>query len=1091
MKALKKNTWKVGLILAALGLSGPATAQEDPTRIGAGQLPYVLIIMDTSGSVEWTDKGDERYPEGPVINAGSYAEWVPGTPMGIADPTTGEPTHASTPYRFGSCYVWEPTEGADCNEYRRPSWNANPSAPSNWKISDFSPLMQQRYGWMQGDGTTWDGLRMSPDSQPRHVTLKEILTGDMLLHRTDQAGQPTSALDPLTNGPGCWFVPRQRFATVQSADFGDQIYCTDDVPSLGISKVSGADHFNELPDSDEPRPHFQEVFDSQLTNGLLDLHATNALFAVAQLDGYKDEVANWNGKLNDPWTNAPSDSLTSHPTVATRTSVASEDDSANYNLGIYRVTGPTKLEIPQSYLTQLSSYVQIALVDSGWVAKDGDFTDLKLKIKDNKPAGLGITFDKKLEKYVDKEYQLGHQPIARATPLAAAIMDAREFFREDDRFTKDKFAQCRPKQIIVVTDGYPEPEAPGGAGNQIGATALTEAFDYDPLRYFYNVAETEIADLVADMAIPPGVPDDRYSPRVHIVGLSSADDAVQRHDIANKLAAMAMEGNTCAGAYLDDSWKTANGCDPNTQACLVDVDPAYHYTYTLPDGTTYNCEHPALFLTRNDRVIIDEALANVFNAIVSGAGIASRTRAVVTNNLDDTTLGAGGQYRLFSGVEIGGGQFWRGILNRQTLGCEDAGGRAYDTDADTAAGLGGINAPEHLHWQVAEQVNCPLVNGECQNPEDNRRIFTTIVDGTVYDYTNRKFTVADGSHNLFNFVYKAYSQPSTNDDDFRDHALPGVVSNAGSLVGTRVPLAFDTISAALDDTSDASWVAPGSFNSFMGVADQASYEHVVDVYRGRVAAKRKLLPSDSRVLGGILNSTPAVVGPPGLDLPIESYRRFRAQYGDRPTMLYVSSTEGLLHAIYTGELVNRVPVRPMNSNHDWAAGTDKVDVSKGADQQREAWAYIPNMFLTQMSSSVSSQGYFMDASPVVKDVRLCQRNAAHNQNPQACQVLKTTGILEDKQMWRTVLVQGLGSAGAGYFAMDVTRTGGLAPNAMTRTVDLPDPVAHWEFDREWERAQVTWLDANCESARVYPGSSQESDYWDTNGDCANDKEFWN
>jgi len=88
----------------------------------------------------------------------------------------------------------------------------------------------------------------------------------------------------------------------------------------------------------------------------------------------------------------------------------------------------------------------------------------------------------------------------------------------------------------------------------------------------------------------------------------------------------------------------------------------------------------------------------------------------------------------------------------------------------------------------------------------------------------------------------------------------------------------------------------------------------------------------------------------------------------------------------------------------------------------------------------------------------------------------------------------MGRAGAGYFAMDVTRTGGLRPGAATRTVQPPDPAILWEFDRIWEGTQVKVLYERARELVAPPASliDQYEDDPDSDGtkDCSDEVEFW-
>jgi hypothetical protein len=162
--------------------------------------------------------------------------------------------------------------------------------------------------------------------------------------------------------------------------------------------------------------------------------------------------------------------------------------------------------------------------------------------------------------------------------------------------------------------------------------------------------------------------------------------------------------------------------------------------------------------------------------------------------------------------------------------------------------------------------------------------------------------------------------------------------------------------------------------------------------------------------------------------------------------------------------------------------------------QREAWAFLPQLIHNDLSLFQGKQPYLIDGTPVVKDVRLCHKDEAFNQNKQACRYECSNDDCRDQaeyNQWRTVLVAGLGQAGSGYFALDVTRPGG-EHNASTTIsgIQVPDPVPLWEFDSNWERGQVETIGANYPEL-VYPSdSSLVSDGEDLSDSCQDQPYFW-
>lgn len=1071
-------------LTGALGFSASASAQLNE------QKPYVLIVMDTSGSTEWTPEGDEEYPFRPAIDP-KEREWVPGTPMEI---TPG--SIAAGPSRFGPCMVWEVDA---CNKYRRPAWSFQ---YADWQdVFSGQALLNTRKTLMQGVysavplptnyNSPHTGVRFIDDpvnhpnmQMPRHVILKEVLTGDMVMKATaDPRGY--EALSPVYDGPGCWFVPRQRDASVQPDE--DKFYC------------AGEDRFEKLPDHDEPRPHFQEVFDFQVGNGVLDKLGSQAIFAVAMLDGYRDKVSGWPFELNDA-VDGTAKIVGTTPAGATATgNGAGEETSPNYNLGVYRITGPKQLDIPPQFFEQLSKHVQTTIIDAGFVREDSKAG--KIDVKKGVPS-LGLAYDKKADKYIQDGYEFAKHPVARATPLAAAMMDVHQFFANDDRFEsgtsggRDPYGECRPKSVVLISDGYPEPEA----GTGVGSETLTPAFGYDPALYPYRETETEIDALVTNPALQ-GTDPVKYAPRVHVVALSVANEASRKEAILQKLTDMAIDGNTCASYYLPDHVPvTRNGNDcVEVGRCLVGPasPPTYTFVPTDPSAAPKQCDYPALVLQSNDRGAIEQALFSVMSSIVGGGGTITRTKAAMSNFLDDDDFTAGGQYRTYSGAQTIGA-YWRGILNREVIPCEDTGAVNFDSaNSEATAGIdGGSLGVRALHADIGDQVDCGVdIDGTCQTepPTDNRRVFTSFPSADIYDYTS-KSPITQDNGTRFPFLWQHASLLPTA-EEFRESNYPGSIANDALVVGTRIPFRAEQINDTIVATNTAEGIAWDAAKTaiFMNTTDPSALTGVVRNHRGQIPAKGTNVRTSSRVFSGILNSDPVVVPPPILDLPIESYRAFRAFYGDRPTMMYSATVDGQLHAIHMGDLKGRIKVRAQTSDNNW---TDlPVDPTRGAEVdriggvqgQREAWSYIPNMLVTQLANNVLSQAYIMDGSTSVRDVRLCQADATKNQSPQACLAIKDMGALTAEQQWRTVLVQALGQAGAGYFAMDVTRTGGLRPGEASRTVEGPDPVVLWEFDRVWEMSQVKALYAR-DRELVAPSSGLLGSRPDDG--CSDDEAFW-
>jgi type IV pilus assembly protein PilY1 len=158
-------------------------------------------------------------------------------------------------------------------------------------------------------------------------------------------------------------------------------------------------------------------------------------------------------------------------------------------------------------------------------------------------------------------------------------------------------------------------------------------------------------------------------------------------------------------------------------------------------------------------------------------------------------------------------------------------------------------------------------------------------------------------------------------------------------------------------------------------------------------------------LGSIYHSTPVVIGPPNEFLRDESYDQFALAQAGRPTMLYVSTTDGQLHAFKVAA----------NKTSD----SLKVDTL----QNNELWSFLPPAVLPRLLTTYNQQSILLDGQVVVEDVVL-ERTAA--------QAIAGGGAGGPE--WRTILLSGGGIGGGYYFALDVT--------------DPTQPVFLWQLSQD-------------------------------------------
>ena len=153
------------------------------------------------------------------------------------------------------------------------------------------------------------------------------------------------------------------------------------------------------------------------------------------------------------------------------------------------------------------------------------------------------------------------------------------------------------------------------------------------------------------------------------------------------------------------------------------------------------------------------------------------------------------------------------------------------------------------------------------------------------------------------------------------------------------------------------------------------------------------------VLGDIVHSNPVFVGEPPFanrfggafpSAPGETYFEFRSNNQTRDQLVYVGANDGMLHAF---------------------------QVSDGI----EKFAYVPNELLDKIGEYTTPSYdhlFYVDSTPSVNDAYIELRGGG---SPE----------------WRTVLVNGLGAGGQGYFALDITGPNNIDTNSVM-----------WEFTDE-------------------------------------------
>lgn len=155
------------------------------------------------------------------------------------------------------------------------------------------------------------------------------------------------------------------------------------------------------------------------------------------------------------------------------------------------------------------------------------------------------------------------------------------------------------------------------------------------------------------------------------------------------------------------------------------------------------------------------------------------------------------------------------------------------------------------------------------------------------------------------------------------------------------------------------------------------------------------------LIGDIVHSSPMFVGePPFVNRnsgafpsgATTNYFEFRTRSGirDREELVYVGANDGMLHAFQASDGV-------------------------------EKFAYIPDILLSEIGEYTDPRyghRFYVDSTPSINDAFIAPKGGG-------------------SQQWRTVLVNGLGAGGKGYFALDITDPSSIGANSVL-----------WEFTEE-------------------------------------------
>lgn len=438
------------------------------------------------------------------------------------------------------------------------------------------------------------------------------------------------------------------------------------------------------------------------------------------------------------------------------------------------------------------------------------------------------------------------------------------------------------------------------------------------------------------VVLTDGQPDEDFrDARFNCEGTPGGCPYQRTRDIAAELCDYNGSSATCVGD-LDGVFVVA--FDVSDPTALAELD-----SIALAGGTT-----AALRATNRDDLM--RRLSEVLDRTAPGNTTRSRP-SFVTGSSTFNATGAARQYEFNAGFRVGTDTTpWSGVLERTAFICDDA----------SADPLTPVREP------VANRVRFDAK----LNTQASRTLYTV----TTPDPN-------DLDQNLVGTDATAVPLGST--------------VLAGTVTGLRMR-AFDTAI-----TPDYFGIATGS------VATKAARrDAIVNWVQGTTPDRQDTTCWADRTrwddgcasrMGDIYHSNPVAVGPPRIDIADEAYNMFRRDVADRPTVVYVGTNDGVLHAFAAEDW--RCPPGGLPSGARLSC--DALDRFEAG---QEIWGFVPPILLPKLESATNSHQIMLDGTPVVRDIFYRR--------------LPTDTPSGD--IYHTVLVMGFRGGAPGYFALDVT-----------------------------------------------------------------------
>jgi type IV pilus assembly protein PilY1 len=541
-----------------------------------------------------------------------------------------------------------------------------------------------------------------------------------------------------------------------------------------------------------------------------------------------------------------------------------------------------------------------------------------------------------------------------ATPTAGMFADAEYYFWGDpagpqatDNFVK---GGCRPQYIILLTDGQPNEDL-GVTAPVVGSTCAGTG------KCPYQAPWVTAADLFLGNDPITGL--GGASVTTYVIGFAVSQNITPAIANCSQLATVPGDFATYCS--------TATPSSPQYPCCILQQ-IAIAGQGGAPNAQAYFADTPG---------DLEAALGVVLGQITKQ--LSSRTLPVYSSTVS-TTIGSAASTSMYLANFNGATSPWEGDIQRQEIVCQGiplapvrqlvtpSNGDDFGINLEPATTA--PSSRKFLTYQLP-----PTGAGAIATI---RPFDTAPTDGLVaFGQSGQEIGLTAGNVLGMTNLQTMLGATNTTCENPVTHAF--TIPAAGcAQVGLSFLMAQPTV--ATGDTSVPSF----------------------DLSYATAAAPRVGYP-----LGAVLHSTPTISNPPISTIRDDSYQAFSANIASLPganprdPMLYVATTDGLLHAF---------------------------DTTVAHQLANEAWSFIPPAtFPNLISNYPAASNIVLDGAPVVRDV-VWERDA-NGTTPQW-----TTA-------WHTMLVAGFGAGGMGYYALDVTDPRTTSYTATSNYASLPPSCA--------------------------------------------------